>query len=150
MIRNRCAALLALLFLSACGGMGGQGGETKLNVDIDGAALPPGGIQHVGAVAVSEEGGDRLRLVVVADRRYRVGDVMAVLWCRARAEAKARNYDGWYALSLRQAYSGAGTQRQAAIGVIQMFRGRPPQGRQTLAQMENWCLKAPSAARPGA
>ncbi len=115
--------------------------------NIDAAVLPPKGITLVRDVNVSDQGGDKLELVAFAEPHYKMQEVMAVLWCRARDEAIRRKYDGWYAVSFRQAFSGTGNHRQAGIGVVQMFRGAPPPGKQRLKEMKNWCLEAPAAAR---
>lgn len=114
--------------------------------NLDAARIPGRGITAVSEVAVSDRPGDQLQLTAIASKKFKVTELMAVLWCRARQEAGSRKFDGWYAESLSQSFaSGGGTQQ--AVGVIKMFRGRPPEGKQTLAKQKNWCQDVPQAAR---
>lgn len=137
--------LLAICaLLSACANPGVQAPAQN---NLDAARIPGRGISSISEVAVSERPGDQLQLTAIASRKFKVTDLMAVLWCRARQEAGARKYDGWYAESLSQSFAGSGGGAQQAVGVIKMFRGRPPEGKQTLAKQKNWCQDVPTAAR---
>ncbi|MDZ4791770.1 MAG: hypothetical protein SGJ17_11300 [Hyphomicrobiales bacterium] len=141
----RRAGLLAICaLLTACANPGVQA-PTRNNLDA--ARIPGRGITAVAEVAVSDRPGDQLQLTAIASRKFKVTDLMAVLWCRARQETGARKYDGWYAESLSQSFAGSGGGTQQAVGVIKMFRGRPPEGKQTLAKQKNWCQDVPQAAR---
>jgi hypothetical protein len=107
---------------------------------------PARGIFTVAEVRARDLPDDQMELTAYASRSHKMQDLMAVLWCRARQEAVARRYNGWYAESFRQAFAAEGG-AQAAIGVVKMFRGPPPPGKETLARQKNWCNAVPAAAK---
>ncbi|MDX2264241.1 MAG: hypothetical protein NW215_04660 [Hyphomicrobiales bacterium] len=133
--------LLPLLVLAGCGA---PAPDRAPELQFDPARFPRG-ISTVASVQARDLPGDQIELTAYAAKSHKMQDLMAVLWCRARQEAVARRYDGWYAESFRQAFAAEGG-AQAAIGVVKMFRGPPPPGKETLARQKNWCSAAPRAA----
>lgn len=140
------AMALSVIICATLAGCANPGVQAPVGANLEAARIPGRGITAVSEVMVSDRPGDQLQLIAIANKKFKVTDLMAVLWCRARQEAGSRKFDGWYAESLSQSFaSGGGTQQ--AVGVIKMFRGAPPDGKQTLAKQKNWCQDVPQAAR---
>ncbi len=139
--------LSGVWFACVAAGCANPGVQAPSGVNLDAAKIPGRGISSMAEVTVSDRPGDQLQLTAIASRKFKVTDLMAVLWCRARQEAVARKYDGWYAESLSQSFAGSSGGAQQAVGVIKMFRGAPPEGKQTLAKQKNWCHDVPPAAK---
>lgn len=145
--RRRNSVLSAVYLALTLVGCANPSASPDGTAPLDTARVPGRGISSVAEVAVSERPRDELQLVAIASAKFKVTDLMAVLWCRARQETAARKYDGWYAESLSQSFAGSGGGAQQAVGVVKMFRGGPPKGKQSLASQKNWCQDMPSAVK---
>src|SRR5208282_5374242 len=87
--------------------------------------MPQAGIFAVKDVVVTEQGPDTLRLAAATTNKFTFADLSAVVWCRAREEAVARKYDGWYQDGIQQISNGP-SQPQVAIATARYFKGKAP------------------------
>src|SRR6516165_9727820 len=98
---------------------------------VDTSKMPQAGIFTVKDVVVTDQGQDTLRLAAATTNKFTFADLSAVIWCRAREEAVARKYDGWYQDGIQQISNGA-SQPQVAIATAHFFKGKAPEGKKTL------------------
>jgi hypothetical protein len=141
------AALLAVLVLTAAGCANldmSQGTPTQ--AAIDPAKIPQTGIFTVKDVVVTDEGPDTVKLTGAATNKFTFAELSSVIWCRAREEAVARKYDGWWQEGMQQINNGP-SQPQVGIATAKFFKGKAPEGRQTLRQEKNPCVQVPPVAR---
>ncbi|MBJ7535987.1 membrane lipoprotein lipid attachment site-containing protein [Rhodomicrobium vannielii ATCC 17100] len=113
---------------------------------VDTTKMPQSGIFTVKDVVVTEQGADTLRLAAATTSKYTFADLSAVVWCRAREEATARKYDGWYQDGIQQVSNGEG-QPRVAIATARYFKGKPPEGRKTLKHEKSPCNDVPAVAK---
>jgi hypothetical protein len=137
-----CAA--AVLLLSGCASNSDQPALQAAAVDT--AKMPQAGIFTVKDVVVTEQGKDTLRLAAATTNKFTFADLSNVVWCRAREEAVARKYDGWYQDGIQQVSNGP-DQPQVAIGTAHFFKGKAPEGKQTLKHEKSPCKDVPAAAK---
>ncbi len=78
---------------------------------VDTSKMPQAGIFTVKDVVVTEQGQDMLRLAAATTNKFTFADLSAVVWCRAREEAVARKYDGWYQDGIQQSRTGQASRR---------------------------------------
>jgi hypothetical protein len=108
--------------------------------------MPEAGIFTVKDVVVTEEGQDTLQLRAATTNKFTFAQLSAVVWCRARQEAVARKYDGWYQDGIQQISNGP-SNPQIAIATAKFFKGKPPEGKKTLKQEKNPCSEIPAVAK---
>lgn len=137
-----CAAALAI---AGCAGTNLDQPAIQANA-VDVSKMPQSGIFTVKDVVVTEQGQDTLRLAAAATNKFTFADLSAVVWCRAREEAVARKYDGWYQDGIQQISNGPG-QPQTAIATAHFFKGKAPEGRKTLKHEKNPCREVPAVAK---
>ena len=113
---------------------------------IDTSKMPQAGIFTVKDVVVTDQGQDTLRLAAATTNKFTFADLSAVVWCRAREEAVARKYDGWYQDGIQQVSNGA-SEPQVAIATAHFFKGKPPEGKKTLKHEKSPCNEVPAAAK---
>jgi len=113
---------------------------------VDTTKMPQGGIFTVKDVVVTEQGPDTLRLAAATTSKFTFADLSAVVWCRAREEAVARKYDGWYQDGIQQISNGEG-QPQVAIATARFFKGKAPEGKKTLKNEKSPCHEVPAVAK---
>ncbi len=113
---------------------------------VDTSKMPQAGIFTVKDVVVTDQGQDTLRLAAATTNKFTFADLSAVVWCRAREEAVARKYDGWYQDGIQQISNGPG-QPQVAIATAHYFKGTPPEGKKTLKHEKSPCGEVPAVAR---
>ncbi len=114
--------------------------------EVDTAKMPAAGIFTVKDVVVTDQGQDTLRLAAATTTKFTFADLSAVVWCRAREEAVARKYDGWYQDGIQEISNGP-SQPHVAIATAHYFKGKPPEGKKTLKQEKNPCNDVPAVAR---
>ena len=95
---------------------------------------------------MTEEGPDTLRLAAATTNKFTFAELSDVVWCRAREEASARKYDGWYQDGIQQISNGP-SQPQVAIATAKFFKGKPPEGKKTLKQEKSPCSEIPAVAK---
>mgnify|MGYP005823699671 CR=1 FL=1 len=117
-----------------------------LSSDLDTSKMPAAGIFTVKDVVVTDQGQDTLRLAAATTTKFTFADLSAVVWCRARQEAVARKYDGWYQDGIQEISNGP-NQPHVAIATARYFKGKPPEGKKTLKQDKNPCNDVPAVAR---
>ena len=137
-----CAAAFAL---AGCAGTTMDQSALQASA-VDVSKMPQAGIFTVKDVVVTEEGPDSLRLAAATTNKFTFADLSAVVWCRARQEAVARKYDGWYQDGIQQVSNGP-SQPQTAIATARYFRGKAPEGKKTLKHEKNPCRDVPAAAK---
>ncbi len=113
---------------------------------VDVSKMPPAGIFTVKDVVVTEQGPDTLRLAAASTTKFTFDNLSAVVWCRARQEATARKYDGWYQDGIQQVSSGPG-QPQTVIATARFFKGKAPEGKKTLKNEKSPCHEVPAVAK---
>ncbi len=113
---------------------------------VDTTKMPQAGIFTVKDVVVTEQGQDTLRLAAATTNKFTFADLSAVVWCRAREEAVARKYDGWYQDGIQQVSNGPG-EPQVAIATAHFFKGKAPEGKKTLKHEKSPCNEVPAAAK---
>jgi hypothetical protein len=113
---------------------------------IDTTKMPQAGIFTVKDVIVTEQGENTLRLAAATTNKFTFAELSAVVWCRAREEAAARKYDGWYQDGIQQISDGP-SKPQIAIATAKYFKGKPPEGKKTLKQEKSPCAEVPAVAR---
>jgi hypothetical protein len=135
---------IAALILSACTG---TTAEQSLQANaVDTSKMPQAGIFTVKDVVVTEQAPDTLRLAAATTNKFTFAELSAVVWCRARQEAIARKYDGWYQDGIQQISNGP-SQPQIAIATAKYFKGKPPEGKQTLKKEKDPCREVPAVAK---
>ncbi len=137
-----CAALA--LALAGCASNADQPPLQAAAVDT--SKMPQSGIFTVKDVVVTDQGQDTLRLAAATTNKFTFADLSAVVWCRAREEAVARKYDGWYQDGIQQVSNGP-DQPQVAIATAHYFKGKPPEGRKTLKHEKSQCNEVPAVAK---
>ena len=138
----QCAIALAL---AGCAGTNADQ-QTVQTAAVDTAKMPQAGIFTVKDVVVTEQGENTLRLAAATTNKFTFADLSAVVWCRAREEAVARKYDGWYQDGIQQVSNGPG-QPQVAIATAHFFKGKAPDGKKTLKQEKSPCVEIPAVAK---
>jgi hypothetical protein len=113
---------------------------------VDTSKMPQAGIFTVKDVVVTEQGPDTLRLAAATTNKFTFAELSAVVWCRAREEAVARKYDGWYQDGIQQISNGPG-QPQVAIATAHYFKGKAPEGKKTLKHEKSPCNEVPVVAK---
>jgi hypothetical protein len=113
---------------------------------VDTSKMPASGIFTVKDVVVTDQGGDTLRLAAATTNKFTFADLSNVVWCRAREEAVARKYDGWYQDGIQQVSNGP-DQPQVAIATAHFFKGKAPEGKKTLKHEKSPCHDVPAAAK---
>jgi hypothetical protein len=108
--------------------------------------MPHAGIFTVKDVVVTDQGQDTLRLAGATTNKFTFADLSAVIWCRAREEAVARKYDGWYQDGIQQISNGA-SEPQVAIATAHFFKGKAPEGKKTLKHEKSPCNDVPAVAK---
>lgn len=136
-----CAVALAL---AGCASNSDQPALQAASVDT--SKMPQSGIFTVKDVVVTDQGQDTLRLAAASTSKFTFADLSNVVWCRAREEAVARKYDGWYQDGIQQVSNGTG-QPEVAIATAHYFKGKPPEGKKTLKHEKNPCNDVPAAAK---
>lgn len=136
---------MAVLVLSACAGPNAEQAGLQANM-VDTSKMPQAGIFTVKDVVVTDQGQDTLRLAAATTNKFTFADLSAVVWCRARSEAVARKYDGWYQDGIQQISNGP-SQPQVAIATAKYFKGKPPEGRHTLKKEKDPCKDVPAVAK---
>ncbi len=137
-----CAAALALV---GCAGTNLDQSAVQANA-VDVSKMPQAGIFTVKDVVVTEQAPDMLRLAAASTNKFTFADLSAVVWCRAREEAVARKYDGWYQDGIQQISNGP-SQPQTAIATARFFKGKAPEGKKTLKHDKNPCHEVPAVAK---
>ncbi len=140
------SSALALAIAGCTAQSSDQAGSFQASAAVDTTKMPQAGIFTVKDVVVTEQGEDTLRLAAATTNKFTFADLSAVVWCRAREEAVARKYDGWYQDGIQQISNGPG-QPQIAIATARYFKGAPPEGKKTLKQEKNPCAEVPAVAR---
>jgi hypothetical protein len=136
---------LVALAAAACASQGADQ-TPMLTADVDTSKMPQAGIFTVKDVVVTDQGQDTLRLAAATTTKFTFADLAAVVWCRAREEAVARKYDGWYQDGIQEISNGP-SQPHVAIATARYFKGKPPEGKKTLKQEQNPCKDVPAVAR---
>lgn len=113
---------------------------------VDTSKMPQAGIFTVKDVVVIEQGQNTLRLAAATTNKFTFADLSAVVWCRAREEAVARKYDGWYEDGIQQISNGP-DETQSAIATARYFKGKPPEGKKDLKHEKSPCDEVPAAAK---
>jgi hypothetical protein len=113
---------------------------------VDTSKMPQAGIFTVKDVVVTDQGQDTLRLAAATTNKFTFADLSAVVWCRAREEAIARKYDGWYQDGIQQISNGP-DQPQVAIATARFFKGKAPDGKKTLKHEKSPCHEVPAVAK---
>ncbi len=108
--------------------------------------MPEAGIFAVKDVVVTEQAADTVRLAAAATNKFTFDQLSTVVWCRAREEAVARKYDGWYQDGIQQV-SNCPDQPQTAIATAHIFKGKAPEGKKTLKHEKNPCKEVPAVAK---
>jgi hypothetical protein len=137
-----CAALA--LALAGCASTADQ--PTVQANAVDTSNMPQAGIFTVKDVVVTDQGQDTLRLAAASTNKFTFADLSAVVWCRAREEAVARKYDGWYQDGIQQVSNGP-DQPQVAIATAHYFKGKAPEGKKTLKYEKSPCKEIPAVAK---
>jgi len=146
---NRFAiSTLAAAALAGCTGASLNPSVTQVE-SVDTSRMPEAGIFAVSDVIVTDQGGDTLRFAAASTGKFTFAELSAVVWCRARQEAIARKYDGWYQDAIQQISNGP-DQPLTAIATAHYFKGKAPPGKKTLKHEKDVCKEAPAAARPKA
>jgi len=135
---------LAVLSLAACAGPAADPAPQINAVDV--SKMPQAGIFTVKDVVVTDQGQDTLKLAAATTNKFTFAELSAVVWCRAREEAVARKYDGWYQDNIQQVSNGP-SQPQVAIATAKFFKGKPPEGKQTLKKEKSPCNDVPAVAK---
>ena len=131
----------------ALAGCASNADQTSLQAAaVDTSKMPKSGIFTVKDVVVTDQGQDTLRLAAATTNKFTFADLSAVVWCRAREEAVARKYDGWYQDGIQQVSNGTG-EPQVAIATAHFFKGKPPEGKKTLKNEKSPCHDVPAAAK---
>jgi len=136
-----CAVAMAL---AGCASNADQASLQAATVDT--SKMPKAGIFTVKDVVVTDQGQDTLRLAAATTNKFTFADLSAVVWCRAREEAVARKYDGWYQDGIQQISNGPG-EPQVAVATAHFFKGKPPEGKKALKQEKSPCKDVPVAAK---
>ncbi len=136
-----CVVALAL---AACASNADQPPLQVAAVDI--SKMPQAGIFTVRDVVVTEQGQDTLRLSAAATNQFTFADLSTVIWCRAREEAVARKYDGWYQDGIQQVSNGP-NEPQVAVATAHFFKGKAPEGKKPLKHEKSPCNEIPAAAK---
>lgn len=137
-----CAAALVL---AGCAGTN-LDQPTMQAASVDVSRMPQAGIFTVKDVVVTEQGPDTLRLAAATTDKFTFAQLSSVVWCRAREEAVARKYDGWYQDGIQQISNGPG-QPQTAVATAHYFKGKAPEGKKTLKHEKNPCREVPAVAK---
>jgi hypothetical protein len=145
MMRNFALACAATLALAGCAGTGFDQSPVQANA-VDVSKMPKAGIFTVKDVVVTDQSPDTIRLAAASTNKFTFADLSAVVWCRAREEAVARKYDGWYQDGIQQISNGPG-QPQTAIATAHFFKGNAPEGKKTLKHEKNPCHEVPAVAK---
>jgi hypothetical protein len=145
MIQRYTLPCIAALALIGCAGPNADQSPLQA-ASVDVSKMPQAGIFRVKDVVVTDQGQDTLRLAAATTTKFTFADLSAVIWCRAREEAVARKYDGWYQDGIQQISNGPG-QPQVAIATAHYFKGKAPEGKKTLKQEKSACHDAPAVAR---
>jgi hypothetical protein len=140
-IASPCAVALAL---AGCASNADQPSLQAAAVDT--SKMPHAGIFTVKDVVVTDQGQDTLRLAAATTNKFTFADLSAVIWCRAREEAVARKYDGWYQDGIQQISNGA-SEPQVAIATAHFFKGKAPEGKKTLKHEKSPCNDVPAVAK---
>jgi len=135
-----CAAAVALA------GCAANSMDQTTAAAVDTSKMPQAGIFAVKDVVVTEQGQDTLRLAAATTNKFTIDQLSAVVWCRAREEAVARKYDGWYQDGIQKISNGPG-QPQTVIATARYFKGTPPEGKKTLKQEKSPCHGVPAVAK---
>src|SRR5271165_2527789 len=136
-----CAVALAL---AGCASNADQ--QSLQAAAVDTSKMPKAGIFTVKDVVVTDQGQDTLRLAAATTTKFTFADLSNVVWCRAREEAVARKYDGWYQDGIQEISNGP-SQPHVAIATAHYFKGKPPEGKKTLKQEKNPCGDVPAVAK---
>jgi hypothetical protein len=134
------------LALAGCAAQNSDQAPIQAANAVDTSKMPTVGIFTVKDVVVTDQGDDTLRLAAASTTKFTFADLSAVVWCRAREEAVARKYDGWYQDGIQQVSNGPG-QPQIAIATARYFKGAAPEGKKTLKQEKNVCHEVPAPAK---
>jgi hypothetical protein len=135
---------VAALLLAGCASNSDQPPMQAAAVDT--SKMPATGIFTVKDVVVTDQGADTLRLAAATTNKFTFADLSNVVWCRAREEAVARKYDGWYQDGIQQISNGP-DQPQVAIATAHYFKGKAPEGKKTLKHEKSPCHEVPAAAK---
>ncbi len=144
MKRFALLCVAAALLLAGCASVPDQPPPQAAAVDT--TKMPAAGIFTVKDVVVTDQGGDTLRLAAATTNKFTFADLSNVVWCRAREEAVARKYDGWYQDGIQQVSNGP-DQPQVAIATAHYFKGKAPEGKKTLKHEKSPCHDIPAVAK---
>jgi len=145
MMKPFALACTAALVLAGCAGTNMDQPAVQANA-VDVSKMPQAGIFTVKDVVVTDQGVDTIRLAAASTNKFTFADLSAVVWCRAREEAVARKYDGWYQDGIQQISNGP-AQPQTAIATAHFFKGKAPEGKKTLKHEKNPCHEVPAVAK---